>query len=460
MKQKVHVIMAAAVVAVALAVAADTLDVPKDETVQLTGDTDYSGTTVAMNGGTLDQNGVTATLAGMTLENNTTNHLVNTGDAASALTIGGQLELSYGMALLVESGNWISAGPTWTIGKWGSATNILEISGDGTRFSVARTDVWYFSDNSPAVVNFRGGQTSFTGDKSLYLASGTSGSLQWNVSGGTHEITDVLNFYRGDVEINVTDGTLKPYYIRMGGADNADVRTHTINQTNGVLEVSREFCLMYSTGSGCNTIVNLDGGVTWAPKLYANRSTRGATSTLTADGGMLRPYYVTSSEFIKGIDNVLLGEQGLTLHVGSYATTIPQDFTGVKPGASYGRLAKKGSATLKLTGAIADGIKVVNEEAALELNGSVGAGEILASAGVVTVNGPVGARATLTVNGGEIVISPDATIDPAVNVSVENGILRVQKDVTVRSLDVGTNGRVVYENGAKLTVPGLTIIVR
>ena len=132
MKQKVHAIMAAAVVAVASVVAADTLEVPKDETVQLNGSADYSETTVAMKGGTLDQNGVTATLAGMTLENYTTNHLVNTGDAASALTIGGQLELSYGKALLVESGNWISAGPTWIFGKWGGATNILEISGDST----------------------------------------------------------------------------------------------------------------------------------------------------------------------------------------------------------------------------------------------------------------------------------------------------------------------------------------
>ena len=429
-----------------------TISIPSGTTYQMSALTNYSAATFSLSGGTLDLNGQTGPAKSISFSNSST--FTNSGETAT-LSVPSSFTLN-SANLYVRGGKYVSD-EILTMGKGNS---VFELSGDDTELTFNRkTQTGYFGDTSAtATIRILGGKLVMKNTHCQYVASQPSATCNFQMSGGKFSATDVFNCLSGTVNINITGGTFAPAYLRMGnrsGSENTTKKTHTLTMTGGRLEIESEFYAPKSDSTYADCTVNLNGGVAKVVHIRSN-TTPNATSTFTADGGTLQTISAQDSYFY-GFKTALLGEQGLTFQA-DHAITVSQKFTGLKEGAAYGTIVKKGTEALTLSGALCDGVRFENLKGATTLTATSGAVRVTASAGSVTLTakGKFGANSELVVNNGGT-LTLNGPVDPTTTASVLDGTLAINVSTTLASLTIGsetTRGKLALSESTELIVTG------
>ena len=430
-----------------------TISIPSGTTYQMSALTNYSAATFSLSGGTLDINGQTGPAKSISFSNSST--FTNSGETAT-LSVPSSFTLN-SANLYVRGGKYVSDEAL----TMRSGNSVFELSGDDTELTFNRkTQTGYFGDanNNTATIRILGGKLVMKGGLCQYVASQPGATCNFQMSGGKYSATDIFSCMSGTVNINITGGTFAPSYLRMGnrsGSDNTTKKTHTLTMTGGVLEIGSEFYAPYSSTTYADCTVNLNGGVAKVVHIRSN-ATPNATSTFTADGGTLQTISAQDSYFY-GFKTALLGEQGLTFQA-DHAITVSQKFTGLKEGAAYGTIVKKGTAALTLSGALCDGVRFENREGTTTLTATSGAVRVTASAGSVTLTakGKFGANSELVVNNGGT-LTLNGPVDPTTTASVLDGTLAINVSTTLASLTLGsetTRGKLALSESTELIVTG------
>ncbi len=212
-------------------------------------------------------------------------------------------------------------------------------------------------DGGSAVVN---GEMPFSAATSVLRVSG--GSLTVKGANGFKITT-------GGPLIEISGGTVTIPRTRWG--EGTSTTAATIRQTGGVLATDVN---AYQSGIWLNwngnmpCTIELLGGETRTKAVYARKSIRNGgskTATFVGDGGTVKaltttPFNIDSYPnvpLIGGMDSATLGDGGLVVDTGSYASKIVQDFSDV--GGEDGWLMKVGSSTLEYSGTYAASKAVV-----------------------------------------------------------------------------------------------------
>ena len=442
-----------------------TISIPSGTTYQMSALTNYSAATFSLSGGTLDVNGQTGPAKALSVGGTTVSMITNTGDSAATVTyatgsgidIDASNNANRNRSLHIAGGRHVFPSGNLSLAGNSSGECKFEISGDDTYVSLARKADKHVGNQGNVTMNIHGGELSLTGNNRLWVASADTSTFTLNVSGGKFSATDILECRSGTINFNLTGGTFASAYLRMGNRNNSYTtkRRHTLTMTGGVLDISKEFYAPYDSTTYSDCIVNLNGGVAKVVHIRSN-TTPNATSTFTADGGTLQTISAQSSYFY-GFKTALLGEQGLTFQADD-AITVSQKFTGLKEGAAYGTLVKKGAAALTLSGALCDGVRFENREGTTTLTATSGAVRVTVTVGSVTLTGKgkFGANSELVVNNGST-LTLNGPVDPTTTASVSDGTLAINVSTTFASLTLGSEAKRVklaLGESAELIVTG------
>ena len=193
------------------------------------------------------------------------------------------------------------------------------------------------------------------------------------VSGGSMRVNGSDGFYitTGGHLIEISGGTVTVTRTRWG--QGTSTTAATIRQTGGVLATDVN---AYQSGIWLNwdgtmpCTIELLGGETRTKAVYARKTVKNGyagakTATFVGDGGTVKalattPFNIDSYPnvpLIGGMDSATLGDGGLVVDTGSYASKIVQDFSNV--GGEDGWLMKLGSSTLEYSGTYAASKAVV-----------------------------------------------------------------------------------------------------
>ncbi|MDA3924961.1 MAG: hypothetical protein PF904_09715 [Kiritimatiellae bacterium] len=246
-----------------------------------------------------------------------------------------------------------------TLYTWRGTVNSVFTNSANWQSSVAGPYDGTFADRRLQVYNGTGKPLYYTanegytiyqnlasGKRSLFIGSGTSGSMY--ITGGTFEgqsnSSDGMS-YNGDGTLVIDGGS----FLKVTGSTGFTVKyggtgTGTLTVSNGLFEVG-SLMIGGATFSGdAKGVINLDGGTTRVDKVYADYRVPSGGSIININGGILAAHK-DETKFLQGLSeaNVLAG--GVLIDTAEYSITIDQDLLA---GGGNGGLIKSGEGWLHI----------------------------------------------------------------------------------------------------------------
>ena len=282
----------------------------------------------------------------------------------------------------------------------------------------------YFGNTagSTSLVRILGGDVTFR-EKS-YIVSRSSSTGAVDVVGGTLRFTGDLEVCRGTNTLHVSGGTFivqGSYKMGQYSKDGGNGGLQTLRVSGGLADM-RSIYLAQTDWHDCR--VDLSGGTLRCTQIVggggAHCRNGNGWARLRADGATIRARAATSN-FMKDLDEAVIGENGLTIDT-DYNITIAQAFTAAD--GVQGRLVKTGEGTL-------------------------------------TLSSTLPADITLDVRGGKVVFVSGATCAGTAIVT-GNATLGFSSSATVGALTLGdaeTSGALDFADDSALTVTGAFSVV-
>ncbi len=323
------------------------------------------------------------------------------------------------------------------------------IRGIDTAIEFASSEMMALGWHGQADVNMEGGILSCTAAEGISLGhAGASSSSMFTMNGGKIDASVpsvgmvVGRNGSGNFVQNGGDILLRQMYL--GQVDVSDAaETCVFTQNGGTFTATDAQGITVAYGAGRRARVVLNGGELTTRKIAGGK---GATAqggngwaALQANGGTLKAS-AASTEFVTGLDEIVLGEDGLTVDTDYDVTIVPAlsalaDTTGV--------LVKKGSGVLTLSAAVPQNVAVKVLEGTVRFGASstlssltLGSAE---SAGAIAL----GEDVALSVMG-EVTIVHNASTSEFSFEKDEDGVTRVTEDLSdAKTLEIRLDTPVV-----------------